>query len=47
MQDLIDIVHADIVEAIALLPGGAKPFGVVAAAEEAGTMAGGERGGFI
>src|SRR4051812_31119383 len=47
MQDRVDIRRQHIGDTIALLPCDTKTIGVVASAVEAGTMAGGQRGGFI
>src|SRR3954468_12196068 len=43
----VDIARENFSHAIALLPRRAEPVGVLAAAEEAGTMPGGQRGGLI
>ena len=47
VQHGVDVAREHVVDAIALLPRGAKPVGVVAAAEEARPMPGRERGGLV
>src|SRR4051812_37891262 len=47
MQHGVDVAREGGSNTIALLPRCAKPVGIVAAAEETGTMAGRERGRFI
>src|SRR5712671_1971894 len=43
----VDIARVNMRDAIALFPGGAKPVGVVAAAEKARAVPRGERGGLV
>jgi hypothetical protein len=47
VQHCIHLGREHVLDAVALLPRRAKTVGVVAAAEEARAMAGGEGGGFI
>jgi hypothetical protein len=47
MQHGVDLARANVGHAVALFPAATKAVGIIAAAEEARAMAGGERGGLV